>query len=81
MIGKRAPFRVGQRVKPSGNGFKALVFYRHGRFVVKRGTVTKVDEFNCPTILWDGRKRARSYHPDFIDPIFRATLSASGGRG
>jgi hypothetical protein len=67
MIGSRLPFRVGQRVKPSPEGIAANLF-RRGKENV-RGTVTKVDEFNSPTVLWDWRRTTASYHPDFIDPI------------
>jgi hypothetical protein len=66
MIGSRAPFKVGQRVKSSGEGNAATLFRGHEK---RRGTVKAVDKFNCPTVLWDGRKTTSSYHPDFIDPV------------
>ncbi len=64
MIGKY-PFKVGQRVKPSGDGKAAHLFNKKH----KRGTVIKVDRFNDPTVLWDHRKTASSYHPDFVEPV------------
>jgi hypothetical protein len=59
-------FRKGERVRPSATGIAACIFpkTRHRQ----RGIVTKVDKFNTPTVLWDGRKTASSYHPDFIEP-------------
>lgn len=57
-------FKKGQRVRPSAEGIEALLFpkTRHDQ----SGTVLKVDEFNCPTVRWSGRKGASSYHPRFI---------------
>ncbi len=65
MLGKHK-FRVGQRVRPSEEGIDARLFpkTRHGQ----SGIVTSVDEFNCPTVVWEGRKTPSSYHPDFIAP-------------
>ena len=65
MLGKHK-FRVGQRVRPSPEGKAALLFMR--KHLDASGVVTKVDEFNSPTVLWDHRKTACSYHPDFIGP-------------
>jgi hypothetical protein len=67
MIGSRPPFKVGQRVKASKEALAGFVIRRcHAE---RRGTVKKVDQWNGPTVLWDGRKTAASYHPDFIDPL------------
>ncbi len=76
MLGKHR-FKVGQRVRPSEEGIKAFLFpkTRH----MQRGVVQKVDRFNCPTVLWEGRKTASGYHPIFIAPDRRrAKPSASG---
>ncbi len=63
-------FKVGQRVKPSQRAWDGTLFWRYrSQRSTFRGTVTKVDEFNCPTVLWDGRKTSSSYHPNFIDPV------------
>ena len=67
MIGSRPPFRVGQKVRPSREGIAATLF--KGKKALATGRVVKVDRFNCPTVLWEGRKTATSYHPDFIDPV------------
>lgn len=65
MLGKHK-FHVGQRVRPSMAGVKAKVF--PGRKAIRSGLIKKVDRFNSPTVLWDGRKTADGYHPDFIEP-------------
>jgi hypothetical protein len=65
MIG-RHKFRIGQRVRPSPEGIRRNVF--PGKKATRGGVVEKVDEFNSPTVLWDGRKTADGYHPDFIEP-------------
>jgi hypothetical protein len=59
-------FRVGQRVRPSQYGKDRCIFTktRHNQ----TGVVMKVDEFNSPTVLWEGRKRSSSYYPGFIEP-------------
>ena len=62
-------FKVGMRVRPSVEGIEALIF--PGTRYFQTGIVTKVDEFNCPTVLWQGRKVARSYHPRFISRDYR----------
>lgn len=68
MLG-RYRFFVKQRVKPSPEGIAARLFWRpRAKIKTYRGTVTKVDEFNCPTVLWDDRKTATSYHAIFIEP-------------
>jgi hypothetical protein len=66
-ITAQPPFRVGQKVKPSAEGIAATLF--PGVKAKRIGAVTKVDEFNCPTVLWQGRKTASSYHPRFIAPL------------
>lgn len=65
MFGKHK-FRVGQRVRPSQEGIAAFIFpkTRHDQ----TGVVTKVDRFNSPTILWEGRKTPKSYAAEFIAP-------------
>lgn len=57
-------FREGQRVRPSAEGIDAFLFpkTRHNQ----TGVVVAVDSFNCPKVLWAGRKTASSYHPRFI---------------
>lgn len=65
MIG-RHKFRVGQRVRLSQRGKVANIAYRC--HLDRPGVVAKVDEFNSPSVLWDGRKTASGYHPDFIEP-------------
>jgi hypothetical protein len=59
-------FKVGQRVRPSGDGIAANIFpkTRHDQ----SGVVVKVDRFNCPTVLWKGRVTAHHYHARFIAP-------------
>lgn len=62
-------FRVGQRVRPSKYGIERNIFcgtYRGKRRADASGVVLRVDEFNSPTVLWDGRKTASSYFPGFI---------------
>lgn len=59
-------FRVGQRVRPSEYGKDHCIFPK-SRFD-QSGIVTKVDEFNSPTVLWDGRKTPKGYAPEFIAP-------------
>lgn len=65
MIGKHK-FRKGQRVRPSAEGIDAFLFpkTRHNQ----SGVVLKVDEFNSPTVLWDGRKTGKRYYAGFIAP-------------
>lgn len=72
MLGKHK-FRINQRVRPSAYGIERLVFpkTRHQQ----TGVVLKVDRFNCPTVLWEGRKTPYSYHPDFIAPDRRRKKS------
>lgn len=65
MLGKNK-FSVGQRVRPSEAGIAAHIFSKTRR--QQSGVVIKVDEFNSPTVLWDGRMTPSSYHPDFIAP-------------
>ena len=62
----RYAFRPGQRVRPSVEGIEAHIFpkTRHKQ----SGVALKVDRFNSPTVLWDGRKTPLSYHPRFIAP-------------
>lgn len=65
MIGKHK-FRVGQRVRPSAEGKIACIFPRTREN--QTGVVTKVDKFNSPTVLWEGRKTASGYYAGFIEP-------------
>lgn len=65
IIGKHK-FRVGQRVRPSKYGQDSCIFPKT-RFD-QSGVVLKVDQFNTPTVLWNGRKQARGYYPDFVEP-------------
>lgn len=57
-------FKVGQRVRPSKYGIAKFIYpkTRHQQ----TGRVIKVDEFGCPTVLWEGRKCPAAYHPAFI---------------
>lgn len=63
MLGKHK-FRVNQRVRPSDYSIGRCIFSKTRQ--AQSGVVVKVDRFNCPTILWEGRKTPYSYHPDFI---------------
>ena len=65
MLGKHK-FRIGQRVRPSEEGIKARIFPKTRQ--LQSGVVQKVDRFNCPTVLWNGRRTGSSYHPNFIEP-------------
>lgn len=65
MLGKHQ-FRLGQRVRPSEEGKAANVFMR--KHWDASGVVMTFDPFNSPKVLWDHRKTARYYHPDFIKP-------------
>lgn len=67
MIGSRRPFKAGQRVRLSKMGVKALCY--SGQKAMRIGTVIKVDQFNSPSVLWDGRRTSSAYHPDFIAVI------------
>ena len=68
MLGKHR-FYVGQRVRPSDEGKAANVFKR--QHWNASGVVTKVNERNTPTVLWDHRKTASSYAAWFIEPDMR----------
>jgi hypothetical protein len=59
-------FKVGQRVRPSAKAVAGYLFPKTRRN--QSGVIKKVDKFNCPTVLWEGRKTPSSYHPDFIAP-------------
>lgn len=72
MMGKYK-FKVGQRVRPSHEG---RIFPRT-RFE-QTGVVTRVDKFNSPTVLWEGRKTASGYYADFIEPDRRRTTQQGG---
>lgn len=65
MLGKHK-FRVGQKVRPSAEGIAANLFPKTRQ--KQSGVVRKVDRFNCPTVLWEGRRTSSSYHPRFIAP-------------
>jgi len=66
-------FKVGQRVRPSQYGKDRYIFpkTRHDQ----TGVVTKVDEFNSPTVVWEGRKTPSSYYPGFVEPDRRRRKS------
>lgn len=70
---RRHKFRVGQRVRPSQYGKDSCIFSktRHDQ----TGIVTKVDEFNCPTVRWEGRKTTSGYFAGFIEPDRRRARS------
>lgn len=76
MLG-RFKFKVGQRVRLSARGKEQFLLPMTKHDI--GGTVIKVDEFNCPTVRWDHRRTASSYHPDFIERDYRHTPSRSGG--
>lgn len=63
---RKHKFKVGQRVRPSQYGKDSSIFpkTRHEQ----TGRVTKVDGFNSPTVLWEGRKTASGYFAGFIEP-------------
>lgn len=65
MLGKHK-FKNGQRVRLSREGQEAHLFPKTR--LDQTGTVLKVDRFNSPTILWEGRKTASSYYAGFIEP-------------
>jgi len=67
MIGSQPPFKIGQKVRLSKRGIEATLYV--GVKAKRIGIVTRVDEFNSPTVLWEGRKTASGYHPDFIEPV------------
>jgi hypothetical protein len=80
MIGKHK-FRKDQRVRLSTAGKYACICKRTRR--EESGIVTRVDEYNSPTVLWDYRKTTSTYHPDFIEPDRRrhsAQTSAEGNK-
>lgn len=65
-LGIKHKFKVGQRVRPSQYGKDHFIFpkTRHEQ----TGVVTKVDEFGCPTVLWEGRKTPFGYFGGFVEP-------------
>ena len=67
MIGSQRRFKVGQNVRLSRMGIRALCY--KGQKAMRIGVVVKVDEFNSPSVLWDGRRTSSAYHPDFIAVI------------
>lgn len=73
MLGKHR-FKVGQRVR--------LSEYARTRFLLPKsradatGTVTKVDEFGCPTVLWDHRQTTSGYNWKFIEPVRKRVRDA-----
>ena len=68
MLGKHI-FKTGQRVRPSQEAKDAHIFPKT-RFD-QAGIITKVDKFNSPTVLWEGRKTPRKYYAGFIEPDLR----------
>lgn len=76
MLG-RHKFTKGQRVRPSAEGISAHIFpkTRHGQ----TGTVVKVDQFNSPTVLWEGRETTTSYYAGFIEPDRRRRTAKETG--
>ncbi len=57
-------FRVGQRVRLSPLGLERNLVPKTR--LHQSGIVVKVDEFNCPKVVWDGRKTPRGYYHGFI---------------
>lgn len=72
----RRKFRIGLRVRPSSYGISSNIFSktRHKQ----SGVVTKVDEFNDPTVLWDGRKTPKRYYYGFVALDRRTPLDGDG---
>lgn len=70
-------FKVGQRVRPSEYGIGRNLFpkTRHNQ----TGVVVKVDEWNSPTVRWEGRKGASSYFSGFIAPDRRRKSAVKNG--
>lgn len=66
MLGKHK-FKIGQRVKYTQHAKDSCLMPRTRRDA--QGVVVKVDEFNCPTVLWDYRRSTSGYHPAFIEPV------------
>jgi hypothetical protein len=60
-------FEVGQRVRLGKYGHERNIMPKSRRDSI--GTVTKVDRFNSPTVLWDYRKTASGYYAGFIEPV------------
>jgi hypothetical protein len=60
-------FKVGDRVRLTEYARQCFIGTTYPPETT--GTVTKVDRFNSPTVLWDHRKTASGYHPDFIEPV------------
>lgn len=60
-------FKIGNRVRPSQHGKDRRIFQK--KDYERMGTVVKVDVFNSPTVLWDGRKTVSGYHPDFVEHV------------
>lgn len=75
MLGKHR-FKVGQRVRLSDYGRSANIMPYSRAFT--EGVVTKVDEFGCPTVLWDYRKTASGYSWKFIEPKRKRARDAGG---
>lgn len=65
-LARKHKFKPGQRVRLSQYGKDSNIGPITRRD--QSGVVTKVDEFNSPTVLWDGRKTAAGYFPGFIEP-------------
>ncbi len=78
MMGKHK-FKVGQRVRPAQEGKEAHLFPKTRRD--QSGIVTKVDRFNSPTVLWEGRKTAKEYYAGFIEPDRRRKRTGTEGEG
>lgn len=70
-------FRIGQRVRPSAQGIASFIFPKT-RYD-QSGIVKKVDKFNCPSILWDGRRVIKTYHYNFVVPDRRKTRNSTRG--
>lgn len=72
---RKHKFRVGQRVCLSAYGRERNTMPRHRRDA--SGVVTKVDEFNSPTVRWDYRRTGSSYFAGFIEPDKRRPKARS----
>lgn len=73
---KKPWFKVGQRVRLSKYGINSRLYAGSKR----SGVVTKVDERNSPTVLWDGRKTADKYYAGFIEPDRRRPAKRTQAR-
>lgn len=70
---RKHKFKVGQRVRLSRYGKDCNILPKAR--LDQSGMVTKVDEFNSPTVRWGHRKTASGYFAGFIEPDRRRPRS------